>query len=196
MSLKDSETMNIDNIESQIKELLNQKRYIHSKNVSITAAKLAEIYHADPEKAAILGLVHDCAKDFTLSKQKQMLEQYKILLNKYELRMPGIWHSYIGSDMARDYFDINDEEMLEAIYYHSTAKEQLSILAKILYVADKIEPNRKMFGVNSARKEARKNINQTMLILLNREILHLVQQDKLIHPNTIKARNSILYNII
>lgn len=183
---------NIEEIDLQLKKILSKKRYQHSCQVAGLAEKIAEYYHISSRKAKILGLIHDCAKDYSFGQLKESMEKYHIHLNEIERLIPGIWHAYIGAEIARDIFRIHDQEMLDAIKYHSTASKQLSLLGKILYIADKIEPGRNIENIGKVKELVWKDINQAMLELLNQELKQLIDSNLIIHPDTLQARNKIL----
>jgi predicted HD superfamily hydrolase involved in NAD metabolism len=182
----------LQQIDSYLKKNITEERYQHSWQVSNLSEKIASYYKVSSQKAKLLGLIHDCAKDYTKDELKLFIEKYKINLTKTEENIPGLWHAYVGAEMARYLFDIQDQELLDAIKYHSTASRRLTLLGKILYIADKIEPDRKETGLNKARKMIWNDIDLTMLELLNREIKSLICRNLIIHPETLYTRNKIL----
>lgn len=185
---------NIEEIDLQLEKILSKERYQHSWQVAKLAEKIAEYYHISSRKAKILGLIHDCAKDYSFVELKQSMKKYHIHLNEIERLIPGIWHAYIGAEIARDIFRIHDQEMLDAIKYHSTASKYLSLLGKIIYIADKIEPGRNIENTEKVKELVWKDIDQAMLELLNRELKHLINRNMAIHPDTLQARNKILHD--
>jgi predicted HD superfamily hydrolase involved in NAD metabolism len=182
----------LQQIDSYLKKHLSKDRYQHSWQVSNLAGKIASYYKVSSEKAKLLGLIHDCAKDFSRYKLKIFIKKYNINLTKTEENIPGLWHAYVGAEMARYLFNIQDAEILDAIKYHSTASRKLTLLGKILYIADKIEPDRKEASLNNARKMIWDDIDLTMLELLNQELKSLICRNLIIHPETLYTRNKIL----
>ena len=179
-------------IDSYLKKSISKERYQHSLQVSVVAAEIASHYRISADKAKLLGLLHDCAKDFSKDELQRLIKKYNIRLNKLEKNIPGLWHAYVGAEIARDYFNIQNQEFLEAIKSHSTASRKLKLLGKILYVSDKIEPDRKDEKLNRVRKLVWQDIDMAMLELLNSELKSLICRKIIIHPETLHTRNKIL----
>jgi len=179
-------------IKKKIKEMLGDERYKHSLSVQRMARELARIHGADEEKASLAGLVHDCAKWMSPFQFFRAAKQYGIQLSATERKQTGILHALIGGELAADLFGINDPEILSAIKWHTTGCSQMSLMDKILYVADYAEPLREYEGAAQVRKLAYKDIDLAMLEAIEQKIQHLLEKKTLIHPNTIAARNEIL----
>ncbi|MBN2395462.1 MAG: bis(5'-nucleosyl)-tetraphosphatase (symmetrical) YqeK [Candidatus Atribacteria bacterium] len=177
----------------KLKNMLTEERYQHSCMVSKVAEEIARYYHVSTEKAKVLGLIHDCAKDLTHHDLQDLVKKYHIRLTEIEKCIPGIWHAYVGAYLARDIFEIDDPEMLQAIKYHSTGSDSLNLLGKIIYIADKIEPGREINSNGKIRELVWQDIDQAMLELLNSELKYLVSKNEIIHPDTLQCRNEILY---
>lgn len=184
--------MNWEQIVSKLKPLMKKYRYQHSLRVSVIAGKIAQYYHLPVEKAKISGLIHDCVKDYSLDELKSLINKYQISLTKVEKNIPKIWHAFVGAEMAKDIFQIDDLEILNAIRYHSTASSNMSLLGKIVYIADKIEPGRKSESMKKLWKIIWEDIDLVMLELLNEELKYLVSEHLVIHPATIEVRNKII----
>ena len=131
--------MNYKEIETVLKEMLPERRLKHSLNVSKCAVKLSEIYKCDKQKAEIAGLVHDCAKYFTDEQIEDCVRKFNIELDPLEVNNLALSHSVIGSYVAKEVFDIDDKEIINAIKYHTTGRENMSLLEKIIYMADLIK---------------------------------------------------------
>ena len=134
--------MNLDQIKEKLKELLTEKRYVHSLNVAESAKKLAEIYGADEEKAYLAGVVHDCAKYFKTDKVDYYVAKYNIELDELEVGNISLSHSIIGSYVVKYDFGIDDDDIISSVRYHTTGRENMSILEKIIFMADMIEEGR------------------------------------------------------
>lgn len=149
-----------------VKERLNKKRYIHSVGVAYTAANLAYIYDIDIDKARIAGILHDNAKCFDSDELIKRCKKENIPLSKYELEMPELIHSKLGSYIAHSELNINDNDVLNAITYHTTGRPNMSLLERIIYVADYIEPNRSnLDNMEYIRKCAYKDINEAIVLI-------------------------------
>ena len=184
--------MNLEQIDNKLKEMMTKTRYQHACRVSLLAQKIAEYYNLPIQKTMISALTHDCAKDYSLEELKNLVDKYKIKLNKVEKNIPKIWHAYVGAEMVKDIFMVDDWEILDAIRYHSTASSKLCLIGKIVYIADKIEPNRKLAKIRKLHEKVWEDIDLAMLELLNMELQYLICNKLIIHPDTLKARNKIL----
>jgi predicted HD superfamily hydrolase involved in NAD metabolism len=184
--------MNLEQIDNKLKKMMTKTRYQHACRVSLLAQKIAEYYNLPIQKTMISALTHDCAKDYSLEELKNLVDKYKIKLNKVEKSIPKIWHAYVGAEMVKDIFMVDDWEILDAIRYHSTASSKLGLIGKIVYIADKIEPNRKLAKIGKLHEKVWEDIDMAMLELLNMELQYLICNKLIIHPDTLKARNKIL----
>ncbi len=188
--------MDINLLKSRLKEVMSEERYEHSVNTSVVARRLAIKYNYDPDKAEIAGLLHDCAKDIDYEILEKMIFEYNINVDKIIQRIPKLLHPLAGAAIAKKEFNIQDPVILNAIKAHSTGIAQMSILDKIIYLSDKIEPLRDMPGVEEVRKIAEKDLNQAVLMALDMGLLYLISKGLLIHPVSIEARNNILSKVV
>ncbi|AGF58943.1 bis(5'-nucleosyl)-tetraphosphatase (symmetrical) YqeK [Clostridium saccharoperbutylacetonicum] len=186
--------LSIEEMKIYLKENLMEKRYIHTLGVAETAKKLAKLNGVSEEKAEIAGLAHDVAKNLSIEKMKNIIEQNGIILSKIEENNPSLWHSIIAHIEAKDKLKIEDEEILDAIRWHTTGKENMSTLTKIIYIADMIEPGRKFEGVEELRKVTFEDLDKGVYAGLNGSLKVLLVSNLLIDDNTIKARNYFLFN--
>lgn len=189
--------MDYKEMEKILKEMLPQRRLKHSLNVSKCALKLSEIYKCDKEKAEIAGLVHDCAKYFTDEQIEHCVKKFNIELDPLEENNIALSHSIIGSYVAREVFNIDDEEILNAIKYHTTGRENMSLLEKIIYMADLIEEERKFPKVEELRDLTYGGkLEEALIMSFNNTIKFVIDNNQLIHPRTVKARNYILSKML
>lgn len=189
--------MDIKQIEKTLKEMLPERRLKHSLNVSKCALKLSEIYKCDKEKAEIAGLVHDCAKYFTDEQIEDSIKRFNVELDPLEVNNIALSHSVIGSYVAVDIFNIKDEEIINAIKYHTTGKENMSLLEKIIYMADLIEEGRNFPRVEELRELTYSGrLEEALILSFNNTIKFVIDNNQLIHPRTVKARNYILEELI
>jgi len=184
--------VDLNNINLQLKKRMNKERYKHSCQVSKVAEKIAEHYKISTFKAKLVGLIHDCAKDYSLEELKVLIRRYKIKLNDIEKKIPSLWHAFVGAELARDIFHINNKDMIDAIKYHSTGYRYFGTLGKIIYISDKIEPDRGFARLEKIREMVWENIDLAMLELLNQEIKSLIDRNAIIHPETLYTRNKII----
>ncbi len=173
-------------------ENLKESRLKHSLSVSKTAVKLATIYREDIEKARIAGLVHDCVKNKTDAQLIKIAMDHKIELCDIELQNPSILHGLVGSIIAREVMGVYDENILNAIHYHTTGRKNMSVLEKIIYIADYIEPLRVFDGVEALRSLSMVDLNAAVLESFDNTIKYVISQNGLLHMDTIDARNYLL----
>lgn len=179
-------------MEKKLKSMISKNRYIHSKGVSETAVKMAELYGADTEKARIAGLLHDCAKGFSLGEAIKKCDEFGLKVSDIDKSSTALLHAPLGVKIAEAEFGITDREILNAIAYHTVAGENMSVLDKIIYLADMIEPSRDFPDVETHRKLAFEDLDKAFLYALDRSIVFNVEKGVLLHPNTVIARNEII----
>lgn len=185
--------IDIDKIKKYLKEALSEKRYIHSLGVAEEAVSLARHYGADEDKAYIAGLCHDVAKEIPNDVAKYMLkEKYKANLSEIEEVTHKLLHGPLGAYMTQSEFEITDPEIIDAIKYHTTAKADMSMLCKIIYMADYTEKNRTYDGVDELRELSYKDIDDAIIFGIDFTIGELIEKGAAFHPDTIEARNYIL----
>ena len=170
----------------KLKENLNAKRYIHSIGVSNTAACLAMRYGYDHKKAYLAGLLHDCAKGLKDVQLLETVRQAGIVLSDVEEANPDLLHSKAGSIVAREKYGIDDEEIQGAIYHHTTGRPGMTLLEKIIFVADYIEPNRtNLPGLDRIRVTAFTDIDESIALICKNTLDHLKTSAKAIDRNTV-----------
>lgn len=177
--------------------MLGKERLEHSVNTSEVARKLAIKYDYDADKAEVAGLLHDCAKDLDYKTLEKMVLEYNIELDEIIQKIPKLLHPLVGAAIAKKEFNIQDPVILKAIKAHSTGAAQMSLLDKIIYLSDKIEPLRNnMNGVEEVRKMAEIDLDRAVLMALDKGLIYLISKGSLIHPISIEARNNILSKVV
>jgi len=171
---------------------LKESRLKHSLSVSDTAVTLATIYGQNIEKARIAGLVHDCAKNMTDAQLVKVAMEYKIDIDEIYKQNPSILHGLVGSIIAKTVMGILDQDILSAIRYHTTGRRNMSILEKIIYIADYIEPLRKFNGAEQLRNLSKIDLDAAIIQSLENTIKYVISQKGLLHIDTIDARNYLL----
>lgn len=184
--------MNFDQMTEKLAGILNKKKVEHCLAVKDSAVKLAFIHGVDVEKASVAGLLHDCAKCMTEQELLKNAGEFGILLDGILRREAGMLHAVIGAEIARREFEITDIDILNAIKYHTTGKENMSLLEKIIYIADYISEDRKFPGIDDLRKVVQEDLNAGVLMGMDFTIKNTISKGRLIHPETIKARNFLL----
>ncbi len=182
------ETYDISEFKTRLLKDLNPRRYEHTIGVASTAFCLACKYGIDSEKAYVAGLLHDCAKCFSDDKTLSLCKKYGIELNEFEKKNPSLIHAPLGGEYARNKYGIEDEDIIEAIKWHTTGKPKMSVLEKIVFIADYMEPNRKkLLGLDEIRKVAFQDLDKCMYLILINTIQHLKNKEMLINPMSEKA---------
>ena len=165
--------MDILSLQQEMSKILKPKRYLHVLGVEFTCASLAMRYHADLKKAQIAGLLHDCAKYLSDEMQLKECSTYQLNISEIEQRIPALIHSKLGAYYARNRYGIEDEEILNAIVYHTTGRPNMTLLEKIVYTADYIEPSRstmKMRGLTEIRAKAFEDIDEAIVMIASNTI--------------------------
>lgn len=159
---------------SRLKGKISEKRFEHSLGVEYTAASMAMVYGVDVEKARIAGLLHDCAKGLATKDKLEKARKHGLPISKYEEKNPDMLHAKLGAFYARYKYDVLDEDILNAICYHTTGRPNMSVLEKIIFVADYIEPNRKPLPeMEQIRKEAFTDLDTCVIHILKNTLDYL-----------------------
>lgn len=178
----------IDKIKEDLRKKLKESRYYHSLRVADYCKFLARIYNIDENRAYLCGLLHDCAKnneDFYLSNDEISSD---VVFDKDEEKNKFLWHSLIGAVVSKKIYGVKDDEIFSAIRYHTTAKENMTMLEKILFISDKIEPKRDYDKVSNLREIVKKDIDLSIIEFLNLNFKYLKEKGQSIHPLSIKAK--------
>ncbi|MBE7043815.1 MAG: HD domain-containing protein [Ruminococcaceae bacterium] len=164
-------------IRKAMEKELDGKRYEHTLGVEFTAASLAMCYNASVMNAQIAGLLHDCAKCLSNDKKLSICEKYNISINEVEKRNPFLLHAKVGSFLAMHEYGIEDTDVINAILNHTTGRPGMSLLEKIVFVADYIEPARKQApNLNEIRKLAFENLDLALVRILEDTLVYLQDQ--------------------
>lgn len=178
-----------------IKEKLPDKRYQHSLRVADTAVKLARIYEGDVVKAEMAGILHDYCKYDDLGYMYQIVRQHDLDPNL--LSFGGeILHGPVCAALMKSEYDITDDEILTAIAYHTTGRAQMTKTEKIVFIADYIEPERQIPGVEEIRDMAynQGSLDYTIYEISKRTVLYLISNDITVFNTTIECLNYYNYS--
>ena len=186
--------MNLDEYKKIIKSRMSDYRYTHSVNVSKEAVRLAKKYGADTEKAALAGILHDITKETPKEEQLQIMTDGGIILDNVQEKSSKLWHGISGSVYIRDVLKITDEDILNAVRYHTTGRANMSVLEKIIFIADFTSVERDYSGVKSMRKKAGTSLENAMLYGLQFTLKDLSKRAMIIHPDALACYNEIVMN--
>lgn len=192
---KDVENVMLNQYRNIIKERMSEKRYIHSINVEKAAVSLAKKYGGDVQKAAIAGILHDITKETSFDEQREIINNSGYKLSELEETNQKLWHSISGAMYVRDTLGIKDPDIINAILYHTTARANMSVLEKIIYLADYIGEERDFDGVDEIRKKVDEGLDIGMLAGLSFSLKSLVEREATIDPDTFEAYNEVVNEI-
>lgn len=186
--------MNEEHIKSILKTRLLEKRYIHSLNVMDMAVRLAKLNGVNEEDAKFAGLLHDCAKNYTGEELINYCKENDIEIDDIKLESPGMLHAEVGADIAKKEFGANDN-IVEAIRYHTLANSIMTKLDKIIYVSDLIEEGRELEGVDEIREIAVKDLDKGFVESLKYCIDNVKERGKSIHPQSLEALKAVTSDV-
>lgn len=170
-------------------------RFTHSVNVADEAVALAKIYDCDEELAYTAGILHDVTKEFPKDEQLQIIADGGIILDSVQKNAPKLWHSISGSVYVRDYLGIKNNDIINAVRYHTTGRAGMSLLEKIIYIADFTSAERSYKDVDIMRELSRKTLEDAMLFSCKFTIGNLSSKELAIHPDQLDCYNELVLNI-
>ena len=164
----------IKDLKKDLKKEMDDSRFEHTLGVMYTCGALAMRYGCDLDKAMLAGLMHDCAKCMPNAKKLKMAEKHHLEITELERKNPFMLHAKLGAFLARKKYDIEDPEILDAIRWHTTGRPKMTLLDKIVYIADYIEPKRdKAPHLSKIRQTAFVDLDQTLIMILKDTIGYL-----------------------
>ena len=172
-----------------IRELMGDYRYEHSVNEAVT---LAELYGGDVKKAYTAGILHDVTKELPNDKQLQIINDGGIILDDVQNQAPKLWHAISGSVYIQTELGITDSDIINAIRYHTTGRANMSLLEKIIYIADYTAKGRDYNGVEVMRELSRNSLEDAMIFSYQFTINKLSSLESAIHPDEIYGYNDIV----
>lgn len=171
---------------------LTPKRYHHSLCVADEARRLAGKYGASEEKAYLAGLLHDITKNAPEEEHLNIFNTFGIMIDDIERSSEKLWHAISGAAYVRYVLNVQDEQIIEAIRYHTTARAELPLLAKILYLADFTSSDRDYEDVDVMRELVDKSLDAAYAYALRYTVLELAGKSCAIHSDTVSAYNEIM----
>lgn len=183
--------MNLEHLKEATRKQMPDKRWQHTLGVVKTAIELAERFGGDPEKAELAALLHDYSKAWPISRMEEIIrtEQLPQELLHYDKEL---WHAHVGAWAVQNEHQIHDEEVLDAIRYHTSGRADMTLLDKIVCLADYIEPGRDFPDVNKIRDLAQHSLEEALTAGFDSTIKLLVDLGKPIFPLTVTARNDLI----
>lgn len=174
-------------LDEYIRERLTEKRYRHTQGVVETAVALAEKHGADVQKAHIAALFHDACKNLDIEEMNALVEQYQI--GEVYIDKPQLAHSKLAAAIIQDRFGVADEDIVNAISYHTTGRAHMSLLEMIVYVADATEPNRTYKDAARLNALAFEDLEQACLEVAQWSLKIIQEEGRYLDEDTIRARD-------
>lgn len=184
--------MQIEEIKKFLNKTLKPQRFNHTLNTADMAKKLADYLGEDADKAYLAGLVHDCAKNLTDEELLRGAIKYGIAVDKVMLQAPYLLHGAVGACMAKEIFGIEDEDILSAVTWHTTGRENMTMLEKIIFMADLTEISRTYAHCDEIRKIEFIDFDKALIMAYDGIITFILAQKSLLHIDTVNARNYLL----
>ncbi|WP_175639805.1 bis(5'-nucleosyl)-tetraphosphatase (symmetrical) YqeK [Metabacillus schmidteae] len=174
-----------------VAEQITEHRYVHTLGVMETAIHLSQKYGGDVKKAELAAIFHDYAK-FRPKKEMEKIIKDQEMPAKLLEHNSELWHAPVGAYLVKKEVGIKDKEILRAIKYHTSGRPNMTLLEKIIYVADYIEPGRHFPGVEEVRELAETSLDKALLKSLQNTISFLLKKNQAIYPDTLKTYNSLV----
>lgn len=187
-------SLNRDELIKAVSEQMPPQRWKHTEGVMQTAVVLAERFGADPVKADLAAILHDVAKYWPVKEMEKIIRENN-LNQDLLLHDKQLWHSEVGAFVAEHEYKVTDPEVLSAIKWHTSGRVGMSLLDKVVCLADYMEPGRDFPGVDRIRELAEHSLEEALLAGFDGTITHLVSQRKIIYPLTIFTRNDLIEQI-
>lgn len=184
----------MEEIKQKLQSVLSPKRFAHSIGVMESAVRLAERYGEDRNKAALAGLLHDCARDIRGDRVFDFCRRYQVEVDPVSRLQPELLHGPLGARMAATEWGIADEQVLKAIEVHTNGCPGMDLLAKIIFIADYVEPGRSFPGVDQLRDRVMQDLDGAIVQAIDGTVQYVLSQGNLLHPGIVHTRNWILFD--
>ena len=187
--------MNNNDYEDLIEKRLSDYRFHHSVCVAKKTIELAKKHGLDEEKAYVAGILHDITKEEPLDVQKELIEANGYKMTELEINSPNIYHQMSGAEYIRNVLNIDDEDIIGGVRYHTTGRADMTDFEMMIYLADFTSDDRNYPDVDIMRQKTEKSFLDGMLYSLKYTITKLTQQEKQIHPDTLHCYNWVVEQI-
>ena len=187
--------MTYEQYEQEVQRHLTEKRFYHSQCVAQEAARLAQQYGADVEKARLAGILHDIMKDTPPEQQLKILQDSGILLTKTQRHNRKLWHALAGAAYLQQTLQVKDGGIVEAVRCHTSGKKDMSLLEKVLFVADYISADREYPGVERMRQAAYRSLEEAIVEGVLFTVQELMGQRLPVAPESIEAYNDAIFTL-
>jgi predicted HD superfamily hydrolase involved in NAD metabolism len=184
--------MNREQLLAAVKEQITKHRYEHTLGVMETASRLAVKYGVNVKQAETAAILHDYCKFWPEDKMREIIERTPAIPKDLLEHDKELWHAHVGAEVVRRDLGIQDNEILDAIRYHTSGRENMAPLEKVVCLADYIEPGRHFPGVEELRELAEEDMDHALARAFGNTITFLVNREKKVYPLTVFARNSLV----
>ncbi|MFS1513576.1 bis(5'-nucleosyl)-tetraphosphatase (symmetrical) YqeK [Chengkuizengella sp. SCS-71B] len=183
--------MKRDKFIQAVQQQMPNKRWLHTLGVMETSVALAEQYGADPVKADLAALLHDYCKYWPTERQKEWVikEHLPVELLQYDKQL---WHGPVAAEIVQQEFSIKDEDVINAIRYHTSGRKNMSMLEKVVCLADYMEPGRDFPGVEQIRELSKESIEKALIAGFDSTIRFLISKGRKVYPLTVESRNFLI----
>jgi predicted HD superfamily hydrolase involved in NAD metabolism len=186
----------VSRLMSAVEQQMPAKRWKHTLGVVASSKSLAASFGADENKAEIAAILHDVAKFWPVERQREAIVEEGVESGLDVLGYDKeLWHAHAGAFAAKREYGIDDPEILDAIRYHTSGRAGMTLLEKVVCLADYIEPGRDFPGVEDIRRLAEQSLEKALLSAFDGTIVSLVRKRKRIYPLTVYTRNDLLQTI-
>lgn len=192
--------VSLETAQHWLSSMLTAQRFQHSLGSLEKALELCDRFRVDDaarEKIAYAALLHDCAKLMTPDELFDFAERHGVALSLDDRASTQTVHAFVGAELVRDQLQLEDEDILNAIRYHTTGRAGMTLVEKVVFIADKIEENTRnplfIQKVNAQLDDQDKHgLDRTALFLLDATLQFLMDKHQVIHPRTLAARNDLV----
>lgn len=180
---------------NKLRQTQKERRFNHTMGVVKEAVRLAHKFGVDENKARLAALLHDCAKNL----DEKQGEEFNVICNKYGVKLDdcakkerALVHAYLGAAVAYKDYEVSDHEILEAIYYHTTGRANMTPLEKLIYIADMTEEGRTLEQSAEIRRLVEIDVDEALVYAIGCSIKHVIRKGTLIHPDSVYALNYLI----
>ncbi|SEO32887.1 putative HD superfamily hydrolase of NAD metabolism [Amphibacillus marinus] len=175
---------------ARVKPQLNASRYAHTERVTDVAIALADRFDVDQEQAMLAAVFHDYAKYRDLTEMEEIIRTFRLPIDLLSYHHE-LWHGPVASVLLENELGIVDEAIKNAVFWHTTGHAHMSMLEKVIYLADYIEPGRNFTGIDHVRKKAETSLNEACFMAVRNSIKFLIEHERLIYPETLNMYNDL-----
>ena len=177
---------------ARLREAIPERRFAHTLGVADEAVRLARRFGADEGRAWLAGMLHDCAKGIPTEKQAETCDRLGVAIDDEVRRCPSVIHGFLGAHLARTVYGVDDPVVLRAIELHTIGDAGMSLLQRIVFLADSTEPGRNFPGVDAMRAAAENNLDEALRLFVGGQFGHLVEKRAIMHSGLLRLWNDLV----